>query len=89
MRTIMAVPGANCERAFTTDVKSGHDVGCAWVNIAGLIKAKATCVKSETRGFSGTASCCLDAIQSGRLYSKIQDNTTNPVRYMIYRELDI
>ena len=59
MHTITAVPAANRDRTFSTDVKSGHDVGCAWVNIPGLIKAKATCVTSETSGFSGIRTCCL------------------------------
>jgi hypothetical protein len=44
-------------------VKRGHDEGSTWLNVAGLMKARATCVISDTRDSSGTTLCWLHVPQ--------------------------
>jgi hypothetical protein len=80
--TMIAVPGENCARAVSTVVKNGQDEVPAWLKAAGLIKARATWVMSETRDNSGTTLCWLDVLQ--QLAKGSGAEIANPVRYMIY-----
>ena len=62
---MIAVPGQNRERAFSTVVNIGQECGSGWLKMFGRMKARATWVRSQILDFSGTMSCCLEKLQRG------------------------